>query len=96
MNGSHRVLLIVTLAFLLVGLSAHLFPAASLCECLSQSQEDARATNLDLCLICQLQTGIHSAPCPTDPNHEIIQQVNIRINLHSLERAFPILRPPIA
>ena len=89
-------MLIVTLALLLVGLSAHLLPAASLCDCVSQFQEDARASNPDLCLVCQLQTGIHSALSPADPNHEMVQQVNIRINLRSLERAFPVLHPPIA
>jgi len=95
MNRSHRVLLIVTLALFLVGLSAHVLPAAPLCECVSRAQEDARSSNLDTCLVCQLQTGIHSAPCLADPNHEIAQQVNIRLNLRSLERVFPVLHPPI-
>lgn len=94
MNLHRRLFLTLTLTLLLFGLAAHSLSVASLCGCMSAPQDSA--ANLDLCLVCQLQTGIHTSPSPECPNGDGALYLNNQPALNLLEHTVPILHPPIA
>lgn len=96
MNVFKRILLGATLALMIFGLSAHSFPAISLCKCITTPADDAGASDVELCLVCQMQSGVHVPPIPTYLHHDITIQTDNRLELYPLERVFPVLHPPIA
>ena len=96
MNTLRRLLLAVTLTLLLFGLAAHSLPTSSLCGCVSVPQEGSGASNPDLCLICQLQTGIYTSPRPASPNRENTFHASEQRPLNALECVFSVLHHPIA
>lgn len=95
MNIFQRLFLIVTMILLLFGSLSHVLPAGALCECLSQPQKDTNSSNFDLCLVCQMQSGMLSEVLPIALNHEIASQVSVKLALSPLEYVFPVLHPPI-
>jgi hypothetical protein len=95
MKLHQRIFLAATLTLLLVGLAAHSLPV-SLCGCTSTSQEETSSSNLDLCLVCQLQVGIYTSACPACLIHDDVFHVSNHPGLNPLERAISILHPPIA
>lgn len=94
MKINHRFLLAITLILLVFGLAAHSLPAVSLCECVSASLDEASTSNLDLCLICQLQTGIHTTSYSASPNRDRIFHHHSQLILNPLEYVTPVLHPP--
>ena len=96
MNVHRTFLLAITLTLLVFGLTAHSLPAISLCGCVTTPEDGTGVSNLDLCLICQLQTGVHTLSCPTGPNHKNAFHAIDQLSLNPLERVFPVLHPPIA
>ena len=88
--------MLVTLILIMIGLSAHLLPGASLCTCVSKTSEGPRASNFDLCLVCQLQTGIHASSRLADLTPEITPRISTMLTSRILEHASSVLHPPIA
>lgn len=90
-----RFLMAATLMLLLFGLAAHSFPT-SLREYATLPQEESGASNLNLCLVYQLQTGIHQPQLPALLSHDIALHVSDQLALNLLEFVFPVFQPPIA
>lgn len=58
MKTQQLLFLTLILGVLLLGLAAHAIPATSLCVCTDRAGDVPRAAGFDICLVCQLQTGI--------------------------------------
>ena len=96
MNFYRVFLLAVTLTFLCVGLVSHSLPANSPCECISLQRNDANTSGFGHCLICQLQTGVHTLFNPAIPHYKSAFPIDHQLARNAIERALPILHPPIA
>jgi hypothetical protein len=95
MKLHQRILLAATLILFLFGLAVHSQPASP-CGCTFVAQDETSASNLDLCLVCQLQIGIYTTSCPVCPIHDGAFHISNLLALYPLERAISILHPPIA
>jgi len=58
MKTQHLLFLAITLSVSLLALTAHSIPTNSLCVCTDRAGDTTRTAGLDLCLVCQLQTGV--------------------------------------
>lgn len=58
MKTKHLVLLAITLSVFVLALAAHSIPTNSLCVCTDRAGDATRTAGFDLCLVCQLQTGV--------------------------------------
>lgn len=95
MNSSQRLILTLTLCLLMVGLAAHSASAIPLCNCVDATEGGSDASGVDVCLVCQLQSGVLTASFPTpiaDGKSPGVIHLPTRI---PLERATRISHPPI-
>ena len=95
MHLIRRTLLAIVLTLFLLGLVAHLLPVA-LCGCATLAGESDAGSNPDLCLVCQLQAGIHISVQYTGLNHETALKIYDRSVLKPLNHVSRVLHPPIA
>ena len=95
MHLLRRTLLAMILTLLLLGLVAHSLPV-TLCGCAKLANESDTAWNPDLCLVCQLQAGIHLSVYNAGLNQEIALRMDDRSVLNPLNHTSRVLHPPIA
>jgi hypothetical protein len=62
---------------------------------MSTLQEELDTSNPDLCLVCQLQTGVHTILAAASSNREYVSRVVNQVTWIPLEYVTPVLRPPI-
>jgi hypothetical protein len=58
MKTQQLLFLVLTLSVFLLGLAAHAIPSNLLCVCTDRAGDAPRTAGFDLCLVCQLQTGV--------------------------------------
>jgi hypothetical protein len=93
MKLHQRILLVVTLTVLLLGLAAHSLPV-SLCGCLNTPDDTTSASYLDVCLVCQLQTGIHTSVHASSLSNDQVYEESDHPRLKPLEHTIQVLHPP--
>jgi hypothetical protein len=95
MNIPQRFFLVITLSLLLLGLAAHAVPSVSVCACADISESQTGSSELDACLVCQLQTGVQvSSISMLSPGDKMLE-VASTLFLIPLEHTTRIPRPPI-
>ena len=95
MNISQRLILTLTLCLLMIGLAAHSVPAVSLCTCVEETEGGNGVSEVDACLVCQLQSGVLTAALPTPmAGGKLPGVIHLPIRI-PLERADQISHPPI-
>ena len=95
MNTSQRLFLAVTLCLLLFGLMAHSMPSSSLCSCAEIQDNTDIASGSDVCLVCQLQSGIIDISFSSLFSKSILAGANSPAESTPLEHGDQISHPPI-
>ena len=94
MKTKHAVLLAITLSVFLFALAAHAIPSNPICICTEPAGEAPRAAGFDLCLVCQLQTGvIVSVNVPLLPEGSFVDLIYVS-SLVPQKHAARIPHPP--
>lgn len=95
MLSLQRLLLITILTSMVLGLAAHSLPV-DLCTCGTPSGEDAASPiTPDLCLVCQLESGVHTPALSSGLVSDLVFQVSDQPALTPLEHTVQVLHPPV-
>lgn len=95
MHLFRQILLTMLLTLFLLGLVAHSLPV-TLCGCARLADNNDAASNPDLCLVCQLQAGIHLSSYSANHHQEIVFTIDDWYVLNPLIHASRVVHPPIA